>query len=1229
MDGPGERGQGTFPRDRLNPVASKYSEASHRIDGAPDTGSRPEGRPRWPALPENGRDFMGSLFVFVVRTTRLFIRALAELLGSGPSISPPHVLRATPGSGWPGTVVTLDGTGFDATLDGNVVEIGGAPTLVMAATAARLTVLVGENATSGAIRVTARGITTTAPQAFEIRAWPDSRDSGASGPPVFFHGPQAGTPALGKKDMRVLVVFASAVGSPAVNIANETAAEMATFASADRFWREATYGRTSFRFEAGPWVHLPLARNAYVFDDRDVEWARDALLTLTKRHTHIDGQRGYCAHQGGGLAVVDLAGSNWPSEVARLAPGWIAHHVVVRGGTAFVAAGKDGLIVVNVAGSLPVQIAKVTLGGNLRGCDVSGNLLVAAAGDGGVEFYDVSNPAAPVRHTVFATGVEWATAVKLVGTRAYVGAGKGIRVYDVSNFFVPHLTGSAALGDWAMGLDVAGNTCVVATDGGGLAVFDVSGPSPSPRGNNKDALNLFNVHLAGGLAYAAAGADGVLVVDVANPSSPTLVKLWPTGNACYDVAIGPGFGVAALGASGVAPVSLADPRQPLLGIQNYLTSTPPLGGDPNLGTLRTNLKNAANSRGKSKGSALMVHALLEAMRVTPGLDPNAFEGFVVVLQGAPGRGASGLTNGASFEGRSLAFSERKGFVWLASHTGANRTTWGRKAHEMGHWFGMPDIYTEWFEDGTFLAGDAENWDMAGDHDRGPLFSGRQADRMALFNPANVARRVWNPAAGPTNETFDIVAHDAVEDASGRIHLLELKVSAGLSYYVEVRQRPATAIFDANIPVPLAVPGRVLVTRVSEATSPSNTFERPTMLFGVLDPGDSAVDAARLLRIEAAAVLQPNPLVCRVIVHWNEEPPPDPDGKFDLRITPWNEEIWETPDIWINSSRNDNAAGPVYESHEPGDVTRPVLSGDRPWVKHRNTIFARITNSGVQAVSNVYATAYVTTPPGIGDNGSWQTIQSVMVPSIAANSEAIVQFAWTPTADTHTCVSVAVMPQAGEIEPRNNRAQENVASFDSRGGSSHEPVVLEAHVRSPFTEWRRVDLVVRGLPVGWHAVVDKQWVWVDPKGSVPVSAVIWTDLNSPRARRDDIPSEAHARVEGWTDFGEHRYLPIGGILAKVRANKRARIERFEVSATASSRIRVIGLLQPSGSGVPGVVEVTDAAGASRLFPITTDALGVIQTEVPAHPGRYDVQVHTSSTREVAEAESVTREVIVPG
>ena len=459
----------------------------------------------------------------------------------------------------------------------------------------------------------------------------------------------------------------------------------------------------------------------------------------------------------------------------------------------------------------------------------------------------------------------------------------------------------------------------------------------------------------------------------------------------------------------------------------------------------------------------------------------------------------------------------------------------------------------------------------------------------------------------------------------RIHLLELKVAAGMSYFVEVRRKKAGVVFDQQLP--FAGPeGRVLVTRFAESATFTNTFERPTMLFGVLKAGESAVDAARLLRIEAAAVISADPLVYRVVVHWNEEPPPDPNGKFDLRITPWSTETWETPDIWINSPLNDNGPVPLYDSHEPGDETRPTLNGDKPWIHHKNTIFARISNTGVQGVSDVYVTAYVTSPPGIGDNGSWQTLKSVKVPSIAANAVQIVEFVWQPELDKHTCISVAVMPQQGEIEPRNNRAQENVANFDSRGSSSHEPVVLEAEVRSPFSVWRRVDLIVRGLPVGWHAVVDKQWVWVEPKGVVAVSAVIWTDLDSPRRRHDRIPPEAHARVEGWTDFSTHQYIPIGGILAKVRANKRSSLARFEV-IPEPSRIRVIALLVPAAAGVPGVVEITDAAGAPALHPVMTDASGVIQGTFKVAPGRYDVQVFTSSTLQVAQAESVVRQVVV--
>jgi hypothetical protein len=1186
---------------------------------------------------------MTSILRLLVRALSSVLRWLEGLLGAGSSTPTVSIANVRPAIGWPGTLVTLDGNNFSDTLDGNLVEIGGDSALVVRASTTQLTVLVGEHAISGPIRVTVGASTATAPAPFTIRPWPEIRDSSVGGPPVFFHGPQGGTPAVGKKDQPILAIFTEGAGGPVVNQAAEIAAEMATFKDAERFWREASYASvgaahgTSIAYQAGPWVSLPRPRNAYIWDDSDIGWARADLFAKTKRWTQMVGNRAYCAHQGGGLGVADITVPNGPGEVARLAPGWIAYHVAVSANTAFVAAGVDGLIAVKIAGVVLTQLSKTTLGHNLRGCDVNGTTLVAAAMDGGVEVYDVSNPSAPVRKGVADAGSDWATCVKIVGSQAYVGAGKFLRVYDISNPSVPRKTGEAPTGDWVLGLDVSGNTCVVATDGSGLAVFDVLGLNPAPKGNLKDALHVFSARLQGGLAYAACGSDGMLIADVSDPANPKQLSLSPTGSACYDITppVLASYSVVALGASGIAAGDFSNSKSPLLGFENFVTSTPPLGGDWDLSALRTNLNNAANSRGKQKGDLLLVHALQGAKSKNPALNFDAFEGFVVVIQGSPGRGQSGLYSSVSAEGQTVSFAEEKGIIWLPSHTKPGvRTTWGRKAHEVGHWFRgwgqdgrdvMPDIYTESYEDGTVLVGDAEKWDMAGDHDQGPLFSGHQADRLQLFDPANIARRTWSPSIAPGPETFEIVAHGAAEDMTGRINLLELKASDSLSYYVEVRQKPGTWIFDGQIPVPES--GRVLITRVDEAQSISNTFERPTMLFGALKVGEFVVDAARLLRIEAAAIIQPDPLVFRVIVHWNEEPPEDPNGKFDLRITPWNTDTWETPDIWVNSTRNDQGAKQIFTYHEDGDETKPILNGDKPWVKHKNTIFARVSNSGIQDAKDVFVTAYINSPPGIGDNGTWETLSTVKIDSISANDSKLAKFDWTPAIDKHTCMSVAIFPQLGEISSKNNRAQENVANFDSAGSSSHEPVILEAMVRSPFSVWRRVDLRVRGLPLGWHAVVDKQWVWTAPKGSAAVTAVIWTDLDSPRVHEQRrIPAEARPRIEGWTDYGTHRYLPIGGILAPIRANKRTRIA-FE-AGVLPSRIRVNAALHPPTASVPGVIEITDAAGTPRLIPISSDAAGQIHVETAVAPGRYDVQVFTSSTPQAAEAESDIRQVVVP-
>src|SRR5262249_1134795 len=156
--------------------------------------------------------------------------------------------------------------------------------------------------------------------------------------------------------------------------------------------------------------------------------------------------------------------------------------------------GADGLIGVNIGGAFPTQLAKVTLGEHVHSCDFSGNVLVAASKERG-EVYDISNPASPNRMCALGVGRDWVSAGKRVGNRAAICAGPNLLVFDVSNPFGTHVIGNAPLGDWGMGLDVAGNICVVATDGSGLAIFDISGVPPAPVGNNKDALRCFNVRI--------------------------------------------------------------------------------------------------------------------------------------------------------------------------------------------------------------------------------------------------------------------------------------------------------------------------------------------------------------------------------------------------------------------------------------------------------------------------------------------------------------------------------------------------------------------------------------------------------------------------------------------------------------------------------------------------------------------------------------------------------------
>src|SRR5207249_12330836 len=87
------------------------------------------------------------------------IRALLDALFGPPAPPPPGVslVNVWPVEAWPGSLLTLEGSGFAPDLDGNAVVIGGVPALVVRAAPVQLGVLVGEGATAGPIAVRVGG----------------------------------------------------------------------------------------------------------------------------------------------------------------------------------------------------------------------------------------------------------------------------------------------------------------------------------------------------------------------------------------------------------------------------------------------------------------------------------------------------------------------------------------------------------------------------------------------------------------------------------------------------------------------------------------------------------------------------------------------------------------------------------------------------------------------------------------------------------------------------------------------------------------------------------------------------------------------------------------------------------------------------------------------------------------------------------------------------------------
>ena len=589
--------------------------------------------------------------------------------------------------------------------------------------------------------------------------------------------------------------------------------------------------------------------------------------------------------------------------------------------------------------------------------------------------------------------------------------------------------------------------------------------------------------------------------------------------------------------------------------------------------------------------------------------------------------------------------------------------WGRFAHEFGHNIVSSPTSTG---DGTATLGEdvygsdlvdssaatAKDFEMMGNHDSRPLFTGYHLEKLGYYNNANIRELVWD--RNPHSEEIDIVAHAQNENTTaGRVHIVKVKVSDALTYYVEVRQRPGTTtqIFDAQIPIGASAnQGGVIVTRVIAGEMHNNQQTRFITLMHdnrVQLTNDFIDDPARALRITVVNDnVQARPQVCKVRVEWAQTVVNDSNGAFDLSVTPWNGN-YESPDIWVDRD-------PTLGSFDnPKDAQgRPTGSGDKPWVNHINQFTARINVSGAMGASNVKVTVYAVTPPGVGDNGNWSPIAVKTIGNIATSSFVDIACNWVPLVGKHTCLRVFASQQFGEISGENNGAQENVSDFKAAGGSPAAPLFIRTAVRNPLDERRRIHLALTGLPSGWAGQIPHAWVWLDAKAEREIDVMVWPIVDvslyrfgSNKPKEGRFPGLAPVKIKGFVErsYTEQlgpleqvvgsRFYPIGGTFYRVSVCKRANI-RLEVESKGERTDQIVahGAVGPAFAGQRVLVDVELPDGKThRAVETQTDSSGQFKaplkllddtTKLQSGPYRTQAFIHNAPDLDDAESNVVT-------
>ena len=171
------------------------------------------------------------------------------------------------------------------------------------------------------------------------------------------------------------------------------------------------------------------------------------------------------------LRLIDVTNPNLPQEMGNVQISEAPYAVVTSGQYAFVAAGSGGLQVVDITNPyLPVVVATLS---TTRVLDValSGDYLFLADWYGGMVVVDITNPLTPIEIGFYDTPPE-SHGITAIGNTVFLANGdSGLWIFDVSTPATPQLVSHIDTPGYAQAVAVDSNLAYVADRTGGLRIM--------------------------------------------------------------------------------------------------------------------------------------------------------------------------------------------------------------------------------------------------------------------------------------------------------------------------------------------------------------------------------------------------------------------------------------------------------------------------------------------------------------------------------------------------------------------------------------------------------------------------------------------------------------------------------------------------------------------------------------------------------------------------------------